>query len=123
MIRSEIAEFRDNVLKLFDGQRTIRKKDLELKYKEDTYILVQTKKHLKILEADGLIRDNGLDEYHLQPKGLRVLNEIENLGYLARYKVAAIEAEKEEEKAEERDNNVIYIIQLISFLIFLFCLK
>src|SRR5688572_10690965 len=123
MIRSEIAEFRDKVLKLFDGHRTIRKIDLEIKYKEDTYILVQTKKQLKILEADGLIRDNGLDEYHLQPKGLRVLNETENLGYLARYKVAAIEAEKEEEKAEERDNNVIYIIQLISFLIFLFCLK
>src|SRR5688572_26006691 len=119
MIRSEIAEFRDKVLKLFDGHRTIRKIDLEIKYKEDTYILVQTKKHLKILEADGLIRDNGLDEYHLQPKGLRVLNDIERLGYVARHRVAAIEAKKDLEKAEKRDGKVLSIIDLI-FLLFSF---
>ena len=83
MIRSEIAEFRDKVLKLFDGHRAIRMNDLELKYKGDTYILVQTEKQLKVLETDGMIRDNGLDEYHLQPKGLRVLNDIESLGYLS----------------------------------------
>jgi len=122
IIRREIAEFRDNVLQLFDGHRTIRKKDLELKYKGDTYLLVQTEKHLKILETDGMIRDNGLEEYHLQPKGLRILNDIQSLGYVARQKVAAVEAEKEEEKAEERDGNVLPIIDLIFFLI-LFCLK
>ena len=123
MTRREIAEFLDNVLKLFDGHRTIRKNDLEIKYKEDTYLLVQTGKHLKILEADGLIRDNGLDEYHLQPKGLRVLNDIESLGYSARHKVAAIEVEKDEEKADERDANIFSIIEIIFLLFTLFCLK
>ena len=118
-----MAEFRDNLLKLFDGRRTITKKDLEIKYKEDTYILVQTEKHLKILEAEGMIRDNGLDEYHLQPKGLRVLNDMENLGYVASHKVAAIEAEKDEEKAEKRDDNVLSIIDLIFLLFSLFHLK
>ena len=123
IIRREIAEFRDNVLKLFDGHRTIRMNDLEIKYKEDTYILVQTEKQLKILETDGMIRDNGLDEYHLQPKGLRVLNDIESLGYLARHKVAAIEVEKDEEKADERDGNIFSIIEIIFLLFTLFCLK
>lgn len=123
MIRREIAEFRDNVLKLFDGHRTIRKIDLEIKYKEDTYFLVQTEKHLKILEADGLTRYNGLDEYHLQPKGLRVLNDIESLGYLARHRVAVIEVEADEEKADERDGNIFSIIEIILLLFTLFCLK
>ena len=123
MIRSEIAEFRDNVLKLFDGHRTIRKKDLELKYKEDTYILVQTKKQLKILEADGMISDNGLDEYHLQPRGLHVLNDLENLGYAARHKIATIEAEIDEEKAEKRDTRILSMIDLIFLLFSLFHLK
>jgi len=109
MIRREIAEFRDNILRLFDGHRTIKKKDLEIKYKGDTYILIQTEKHLKILENDGLIRDNGFDEYHLLTEGLRVLNNIESLGYLARHKVAAIKAEKEEEKGEKH----LYIIELL----------
>lgn len=123
MIRREIAGFRDNVLKLFDGRRTIRKTDLELKYKDDTYILVQTEKHLKTLEADGLIRNNGLDEYHLQPQGSRVLNDIESLGYVARHNVAAIEFEKDEEKADERDGNIFSIIEIIFLLFTLFCLK
>jgi hypothetical protein len=123
MIRSEIAEFRDNVLKLFEGHRTIRKKDLKLKYKEDTYILVQTEKHLKILEADEMIRDNGLDEYHLQTKGLRVLNDIENLGYVARHRVAAIEAEKDEEKAEQRDGKILSMIDMLFLLLSFFHLK
>src|SRR6187431_3493254 len=101
MIRRERAEFLDNVLKLFDGKRTIRKKELEIKYKEDSYIFYQTQKHLKILEADGLITDNGLNEYHLHPKGLRILTDIESLGYLASHKVAAIEAEKQEEKGHD----------------------
>jgi len=123
MIRREIAEFRDNLLKFFDGPRAIRKKDLEIKYKDDTYLLVQTEKHLKILETDGLIRNNGFAEYHLQPKGLRVLNNIESLGYLARHKVAAIEVEKDEEKADERDGNIFSIIEIIFLLFTLFCLK
>jgi len=123
MIRREIAEFRDNLLKFFDGHRAIRKKDLEIKYKGDTYLLVQTEKHLKTLEADGMIRYNGLDEYHLQPQGLRVLNNIESLGYLARHKVAAIEVEKDEEKADERDGNIFSIIEIIFLLFTLLCLK
>ena len=109
MIRREIAEFRDNLLKLFDGRRAIRMNDLEIKYKNDTYLLVQAQKHLKILEADGMIKNNGFDEYHLQPQGLGVLNNIESLGYLARHKVAAIKAEKEEEKGEKH----LYIIELL----------
>ena len=123
MIRREIAEFRDNVLRLFDGQRAIRKNDLEIKYKGDTYLLVQTEKHLKTLEADGMIRYNGLDEYHLQPQGLRVLNNIKSLGYLARHKLAAIEVEKDEEKADERDSYIFPIIEIIFLLFALFCLK
>lgn len=112
MIRKERAAFLDSVLKLFDGKRTIRKKELETKYREDSYILYQTEKHLKILEADGMISDNGLDEYHLQPKGVRVLRDIETLGYLARHKVAAAEAEKQEAKG----HGVSFIIDLFFFL-------
>ena len=98
MIRKERAEFLDNVLTLFDGNRTVRKKDLEIKYKDDTYTYYQTEKHLKVLENDGLISSSPLDEYYLQPKGFKVLNDIENLGYLAKHKVAAAEAELQEEK-------------------------
>lgn len=97
MIRSEKAEFLDNTLKLFDGVRKISIKDLELKYQHDTYLYVQTVKHLKILEKDGMITCNVLDEYYLQPQGLTVLNDIENLGYLAKHKVAAAEFERMEE--------------------------
>lgn len=129
MIRKERAEFLDNVLKLFDGKRTIRKKELEIKYKEDSYIFYQTEKHLKILEADGMISDNGLDEYHLQAKGLRTLKDIENLGYVARHKVAAAEAEREEEDEEEREgcDPFSLIVELFFLALFLFnltgCIK
>src|SRR5687767_11319486 len=99
MIRKERAEFLDKLLTLFDGNRILRKKDLEVKYKDDTYTYYQTEKHLKILENDGLISSSPLDEYYLQPKGFKVLNDIENLGYLAKHKVAAAEAELQEEKA------------------------
>ena len=116
MIRKERAEFLDSVLRLFDGKRTIRKKELEIKYKDDSYIFCQTEKHLKILEADGLISDNGFNEYHLQPKGLRVLNDIESLGYLARHKVAAVESEKQEEKGED----AFLLIDLFFWLLFFF---
>jgi len=118
MIRRERAEFLDSVLKLFDGVRTIRKKDLEIKYKEDAYTLCQTEKHLKILRDDGMISDNELDEYHLQPKGLRILSDIESLGYLARHKVAAVEFEEEEQ--EEKGYKVSVIFDLVCLLFILF---
>ena len=114
MIRRERAEFLDSVLRLFDGKRTIRKKELEIKYKEDSYVFHQTEKHLKILEADGMISDNGLDEYHLQPKGLGVLNDIESRGYLAKHKVAAVEAEEQEEKGHD----VFLIVDLFLWALF-----
>ena len=103
MIRSEKAEFLDNVLKLFDGARKISKKELELKYQHDTYLYIQTEKHLKILEADGMIKCNVLDEYYLQPEGSKVLNDIQNLGYLAKHKVAAAEYERMEEEEDDWD--------------------
>ncbi len=120
MIRRERAEFLDSVLRLFDGKRTIRKKELEIKYKEDPYIFYQTEKHLKILEADGMVLHNGLDEYHLQPKGLIVLEDIETLGYLARHKVAAVEAEIKEEELDERDDTVLTVIYIAIWLIVVF---
>lgn len=122
MIRRERAKFLDSVLMLFDGKRTIRKKELDIKYKEDSYIFYQTEKHLKILEADGMIRDNGLDEYHLQPRGLSVLNDIDNLGYLARHKVAAVKAEELEEKEERqgRGHSLFLIMELFFFALFVF---
>ena len=101
MIRSEKARFLDNILKLFDGVRKISKKELELKYQHDTYFYIQTEKHLKILEADGMIICNVLDEYYLQPQGSKVLNDIENLGYLAKHKLAAAEYERMEEEEED----------------------
>ena len=119
MIRKERAEFLDNVLRLFDGKRTIRKQELEMKYKEDSYIFYQTEKHLKILEADGMIMSNGLDEYHLQPQGVRVLNDIENLGYLARHKLAAAEAEDEEDEEREETSDTVLSIIIILILFFL----
>jgi hypothetical protein len=119
MIRKERAEFLDNVLKLFQDNGAIRKKELEIKYKEDSYILRQTEKHLKILGADGMICDSGHDEYHLQPKGLSVLNNMETLGYLARHRVAAAEAEAQEEAEEEGDGPFL-LVELILWVIFLF---
>lgn len=97
MIRREKAGFLDNLLKLFDSDRKVSKKELEVKYQHDTYLYVQTQKHLKILEADGMIICNPLDEYYLQPRGTKVLNDIENLGYLAKHKIAAAEYERMEE--------------------------
>ena len=103
MLRSEKAEFLDNVLKLFDGVRKISKKDIEIKYQNDTYLFVQTEKHLKVLETDGMITCNVLDEYYLQPQGLKVLNDLENLGYLAKHKVAAAEYERMEDEEDDWD--------------------
>ena len=44
-----------------------------------------------------MIKCNVLDEYFLQPEGLKVLNDMENLGYLAKHKLAAAEFERMEE--------------------------
>ena len=96
-IRKDKAEFLDSVLKLFDGVRKVRKKDLEIKYAGDSYLFIQTEKHLKILEADGMVKSNVLDEYYLEPLGLKVLNDIENLGYLAKHKIAEAEYERMED--------------------------
>ncbi len=96
-IRRDKAEFLDSLLKLFDGVRSVRKKDLEIKYAGDSYLFIQTEKHLKILEADGMIKSNVLDEYYLEPLGFKVLNDIENLGYLAKHKIADAEYERMED--------------------------
>ena len=100
-IRSDKAGFLDSLLKLFDGVRIFRKKDLETKYAGDSYLLIQTEKHLKILEADGMIKCNVLDEYYLEPLGRKVLNDIENLGYLAKHKIAEAGYEKMEQEDDE----------------------
>ena len=100
-IRRDKAEFLDNLLKLFVGVRKIRKKDLETKYEGDSYLFIQTEKHLKILEADGMIKSNVLDDYYLEPMGRKVLNDIENLGYLAKHKIAEAEYEKMEQEDDE----------------------
>ena len=100
MIRREKAEFLDNLLKLFNEVRFFRKKDLEEKCKGDTYLFVQTEKHLKILEKDGMIRCNVLDEYWPEPKGRNTLNDLDNLGYVAMHKKEAAEWEKFEEEDE-----------------------
>ena len=102
-IRKDKAEFLDNLLKLFDGVRIFRKKDLEIKYAGDSYLFIQTEKHLKILEADGMIKCNDLEEYYLEPLGLKVLNDIENLGYLAKHKIAEAEYERMEEEDDYSD--------------------
>jgi len=94
------AEFLDNLLQLFDGVKIVRKDDLEIKYAGDSHLLVQTDKHLKILEADGMIGSNTLDEYYLEPLGLEVLNDMENLGYLAKHKIAGAGYESLEEEDE-----------------------
>ncbi|HEY5773790.1 MAG TPA: hypothetical protein VIS75_14235 [Chitinophagaceae bacterium] len=100
-IRRDKAEFLDSLLKLFYDVRKVRKKDLEIKYAGDFYLFIQTEKHLKILEADGMIKSNVLDEYYLEPLGLKVLNDIENLGYLANHKIAAAEYERMEEEDDD----------------------
>ena len=94
MIRKEKAEFLDNLLKLFTEVRKLRKKDIEKKCGDDTYLLVQTEKHLKILEKDGMIHCNVLNEYCLEPKGQKVLNDVDNLGYVAMHKIEAAKWEK-----------------------------
>ena len=79
--KEEKAEFTDTVLKLFNETTIIRQKELERKFRHDSYLYYQTKKHLKILEADGLIRNNEIPgEYYLQTSGARVLNDIHNIG-------------------------------------------
>ena len=109
MIRRDKAEFLDNTLKLFDGVRKISKKELELKYQHDTYLYIQTEKHLKILETDGMITCNVLDEYYLQPPGLKVLNDLENLGYLAKHKLAAAEYERMDEEEDDWEFPISFI--------------
>jgi hypothetical protein len=104
-IRRDKAEFLDNVLKFFDAVRIVRKKDLEIKYAGDSYLFIQTEKHLKILEADGMVKSNVLDEYYLEPLGLKVLNDIENLGYLAKHKIA----DAEYERMEDDDDGEIFL--------------
>ncbi|HEX6849109.1 MAG TPA: hypothetical protein VF144_19125 [Chitinophagaceae bacterium] len=98
MIRKERAEFLDNLLKVFNDVRVLRKKDLEIQFKNDTYLLVQTEKHLKILEKDGMIRCSVLNEYFLEPAGRKVLDDIENLGYLANHKKEAAKWEEFEDE-------------------------
>ena len=112
-IRRDKAEFLDSVLKLFDRVRKVRKKDLEIKYAGDSYLFIQTEKHLKILEADGMIKCNVLDEYYLEPLGLKVLNDIENLGYLAKHKIAEAEYERME---EDDDDGEIFLWSAMTIL-------
>jgi len=100
-IRKDKAEFLDTLLNLFNDVRKVRKKDLEIKYEGDFYLFIQTEKHLKILEADGMIKCNVLDEYYLEPLGRKVLNDIENLGYLAKHKIAEAGYEKMEQEDDE----------------------
>ena len=100
-IRRDKAAFLDSLLNLFNDVRNVRKIDLEIKYAGDSYLLFQTEKHLKILEADGMIKSNVLDEYYLEPLGRKVLNDIENLGYLAKHKIAEAEYERLEEEDDE----------------------
>ena len=100
-IRRDKAEFLDSLLKLFDDVRTVRKKDLEIKYAGDSYLFIQTEKQLKILEADGMIKCTVLDEYYLEPLGRKVLNDIDNLGYLAKHKIADVGYEKQEQEDDE----------------------
>ena len=64
-IRRDKAAFLDSLLKLFGDVRKIRKKDLEIKYAGDSYLFVQTEKHLKILEADGMIKCNVLAKHKI----------------------------------------------------------
>jgi len=100
-IRRDKAVSLDSVLNLFNDVTTVRKIDLEIKYAGDSYLLFQTEKHLKILEADGMIKSNVLDEYCLEPLGRKVLNDIENLGYLAKHTIAEAEYERLEEEDDE----------------------
>lgn len=103
MIRKEKAGFLDNLLKIFNEVRTFRKKDLEEKCQGDTYLFVQTEKHLKILEKDGMIRCSVLDEYYLETKGRTTLDDLDNLGYVAMHKKEA--AEWEELEGEDYDSD------------------
>src|SRR5215204_1155594 len=100
-IRKDKAQFLDNLLKVFNNVRCIRKKDLEIKYKNDYFMFVQIEKHLKILEDNGIIRSTPLDEYYLEPRGIKVLNGIEDLGYLDRHKKEEAEWQKLEDEEED----------------------
>ena len=93
-IRRDKAGFLDSLLNLFNDVRNVRKIDLEIKYAGDSYILIQTEKHLKILEADGMIKSNVLDEYCLEPLGRKVLNDLGNRGYVAKHRIAQAEYER-----------------------------
>jgi len=97
-IRRDKAGFLDSLLNLFNDLGNVRKTDLEIKYAGDSYLCIQTEKHLKILEADGMIKSNVLDEYYLEPLGRKVLNDLENLGYLAKHRIAEAKYERMEEE-------------------------
>ena len=112
-IRRDKAEFLDNVLKLFTDVRRIRKKDLEEKYRDDYYLFFQTEKHLKILEADGMIRCDVFDEYYLEPQGRLILDDIENLGYLAKHNIDEAKNEAELKKMEEKEEKIYPFLELI----------
>ena len=117
-IRKDKAEFLEKLLKVFNDVRVIRMKDLEAKFKNDTYLLVQTEKHLKILERDGMIRKNVLDEYYLEPLGIRTINDLENLGYLAKHKKEEAEwRDFDDEEDEDTDWTSIDILSTAIHLI------
>ena len=69
----------------------------------DTCLFVQTEKHLKVLEKDGMIRCDVLDEYKLEPKGRTVLDDLNNLGYVAMHKKEAAEWERFEQQDYDSD--------------------
>ena len=129
-IRRNKAEFLDKILLLFKDERLVRIKDLELEYKADYYSFFQIEKHLKMMETDGLIARNVFDEYYLQPQGLKIVNDIDNLGYLAKHKVAEAKYEESEEDGEfeddctfpplDRPGDVIY--STIEFLVVIFAI-
>lgn len=122
MIRREKAEFLDNVLMLFQDKLKLSKRWLEKKYEGDYYTYHQTEKHLAILEQDGMVKRNELDEYHVQPKGRTVLGDIENLGYLAKHRQVEAEMDEQEEKEAtglSTANIMIFVIDVL-MLIFIF---
>ncbi|HET9745423.1 MAG TPA: hypothetical protein VFP97_06920 [Chitinophagaceae bacterium] len=58
-----------------------------------------------------MVKSNELDEHHLQPKGRAVLGDIENLGYLAKHRLA--EAAMNEQ--EDKETTILSTTEIVAF--------
>ena len=95
----EFAEFKDSILELFRGRKTILKTDLWEKYKHHQNYYFETENHVSDLLSDGLLsrvgNEGDKDEsFKLSDKGIAVIRNMKLYGCLTKYDKAESERNK-----------------------------